>query len=793
MADSLARLGFQVIGKYDADQKTMEDAIRDFRQRLTKGGIGLFYFAGHGMQVKGRNYLIPVGAKIEDETEVKYEAVNAGRVLDAMEAAGNNLNLVILDACRDNPWARKWRSASRGFTSMSAPRGTLILYATRPGDLAHDGDGRNSPFTKHLMTGMQKPGVELMDLIRSVTTGVERDTGGKQSPWFEGITREKFYFRPGAADGTQAAGGGAEQVPSSGQAGPAADQVQTQGKDRPTAAKAPIQSEPEKLPEPASEREPEEPPASEIPADSGKALKRAEAELAGGRTDSAEKLVEAVLARHDDKRPDALAMKIRLQLQRGDLKAAENTEDVLTISYPRHPAAKEGAERVYEYYLDEMRGLEPLERAERLEDYLERRRGGLFAPRAVEELEKIHADATERFRRMFDETLRLAEGLIHRERFERARQQLDKAEEISMEAQSHYGIELDEERMEHLRDLLEGGPEAVAERPDYERAFEEHLARAREFADRGLFDRAREEIEKAEQTAREAMSRQGMELGEERIARLWFRIEEMEEQHRAVQFQKYVNEAERLFEAGETEDARTLLERAREYADPRQMARIDLLESSYTDFSTVRRGWIGVTIQEVTPQMATSLGLGSATGVLTMGVVPDGPAGRAGLRLGDVVFRIDGREVDAAYDLVTTVASAKPGTQLEMEIIRNRNRRVLPVTVGVMPDREDFAPMQQRQGDQWGLMLRNLTPDIVRRFNLNRGEEGVLVVGVEPGSPADEAGIRRGDLITEVNRRSVRNMSDHYGAVARAGGGGPIVLLVQRGGRSSFMVLRASQ
>ena len=106
MAEALRNLGFTVIHKQNAKQRDMEKAIRDFGKRLRKnGGVGLFYYAGHGMQVNGRNYLIPVDAEIETESDVKYEAVDAGRVLGNMEDADNNLNIVILDACRDNPFA----------------------------------------------------------------------------------------------------------------------------------------------------------------------------------------------------------------------------------------------------------------------------------------------------------------------------------------------------------------------------------------------------------------------------------------------------------------------------------------------------------------------------------------------------------------------------------------------------------------------------------------------------------------------------------------------------------------
>ena len=132
MNDSLKSLGFKVILRKNSDQRNMEDAIRIFGKQLKDGGVGLFYFAGHGMQVEGRNYLIPIDAKIDSESDVKYEAVDAGRVLGKMEDAGNRLNIVILDSCRNNPFARAFRTDQRGLARMDAPAGSLIAYATSP-------------------------------------------------------------------------------------------------------------------------------------------------------------------------------------------------------------------------------------------------------------------------------------------------------------------------------------------------------------------------------------------------------------------------------------------------------------------------------------------------------------------------------------------------------------------------------------------------------------------------------------------------------------------------------------
>ena len=199
MAAALEGLGFQVQSLLDADAPEMEQAILDFGDRLRDGGVGLFYYAGHGVQAQGRNYLIPLQANISREIQLRHKAVDAGLVLDAMGAANNGLNIVILDACRDNPYADSFRSSSRGLARMDSPKGSLIAYATAPGDVAADGDGRNGLFTKHLLTALQQPG-QLVELtFKDVVKGVSRESGGRQTPFITASITEDFYFRPASA------------------------------------------------------------------------------------------------------------------------------------------------------------------------------------------------------------------------------------------------------------------------------------------------------------------------------------------------------------------------------------------------------------------------------------------------------------------------------------------------------------------------------------------------------------------------------------------------------------------
>jgi uncharacterized caspase-like protein len=160
------------------------------------GGIGLFYYAGHGMQVKGRNYLIPIDADIQTEDEIAFNAVDANLVLEKMDAANNGLNVVILDACRNNPFARSFRSAAQGLAQMDAPSGTLIAFATAPGSVASDGEGSNGVYTKHLIEHMGVAGVPVEQLFKRVRIGVTQETRDRQVPWESSSLKGDFYFKP---------------------------------------------------------------------------------------------------------------------------------------------------------------------------------------------------------------------------------------------------------------------------------------------------------------------------------------------------------------------------------------------------------------------------------------------------------------------------------------------------------------------------------------------------------------------------------------------------------------------
>lgn len=196
IAKALAESGFAVTKKEDLALKDMHLALRDFGDALKQGGVGLFYFAGHGVQVKGRNYLVPVDADIEREDEVVYNSLDASQVLDKMESASNRLNIVILDACRNNPFARSMRSAATGLAQMDAPVGTLIAFSTAPGSVASDGQGGNGLYTQHLLRSLREPGAKIEDVFKRVRASVRRDSKGRQIPWESTSLEGDFIFVP---------------------------------------------------------------------------------------------------------------------------------------------------------------------------------------------------------------------------------------------------------------------------------------------------------------------------------------------------------------------------------------------------------------------------------------------------------------------------------------------------------------------------------------------------------------------------------------------------------------------
>jgi hypothetical protein len=194
VSDALQKLGFNVTKIIDADRRKMTMAIHEFGQALKKDMVGLFYYAGHGLQLDGINYLLPVDALIHSELDIPFESVSANRVLAHMESAENRLNIVIFDACRNNPYERSFRQSKHGLAHMDPPRGSLVVFATGPNNVAVDGNGRNGTFTKNFLKYISHPDLELGLMMRKIRADVEAETDGLQSPYEVSNVKGTFYF-----------------------------------------------------------------------------------------------------------------------------------------------------------------------------------------------------------------------------------------------------------------------------------------------------------------------------------------------------------------------------------------------------------------------------------------------------------------------------------------------------------------------------------------------------------------------------------------------------------------------
>jgi hypothetical protein len=197
IASTLHSDGFQLIGgqaQTDLDRAGFERVIRQFGRELSGGSVGLFYYAGHGVQIRDENFLVPVEADPATAADADFELIDANSVLKQMELA--DLKLVILDACRNNPFGgRGLRDAGGGLAQMQAPHGTLISYATQPGHVAQDGKAEHSPYTAALADMMLRPGLAVLDVFNEVGLAVDQATGGRQVPWTSNSPLEGvFYF-----------------------------------------------------------------------------------------------------------------------------------------------------------------------------------------------------------------------------------------------------------------------------------------------------------------------------------------------------------------------------------------------------------------------------------------------------------------------------------------------------------------------------------------------------------------------------------------------------------------------
>jgi uncharacterized caspase-like protein len=203
MKTALEGLGFTVFKYENCTQKAMKRAMDEFGGKLKGKDVGLFFYAGHGVQVKGHNYLIPADAKLDNENDAEYDCVRADRILAKMESAGSRTNIVILDACRDNPFERSWHRGTEGvgLAFMNAPSGSLIAYSTAPGKTALDGGGgNNSPYTTALLEHIKTPNITVIEMFQGVRSAVIAKSENKQIPWESTSLRGNFYFSTKGGD-----------------------------------------------------------------------------------------------------------------------------------------------------------------------------------------------------------------------------------------------------------------------------------------------------------------------------------------------------------------------------------------------------------------------------------------------------------------------------------------------------------------------------------------------------------------------------------------------------------------
>lgn len=202
MTASLEKLGFEVIRVENVRLRGMKKSVHEFISRLQEsGGAGLLYYSGHGVQVEGKNYLIPIDAEIYEELEIKYEAINLDWILEKVESANNYYNIIILDACHHNPFSRKFKNVNKGLATVEARRNLIIAYSASPEHTSTDGNGRNSIYTYFLLRHL-KENIPVEQLFKRVRYSVTKATEGEQIPWETSLLTGDFYMAPDSAIAT---------------------------------------------------------------------------------------------------------------------------------------------------------------------------------------------------------------------------------------------------------------------------------------------------------------------------------------------------------------------------------------------------------------------------------------------------------------------------------------------------------------------------------------------------------------------------------------------------------------
>ncbi|MGC2779835.1 MAG: caspase family protein, partial [Bradyrhizobium sp.] len=218
MAEMLKSAGFEVVAARDLTQSDMRRAIGDFTRKVAAKGpdtVALVYYGGHGVQVDGDNYLVPVDAQITQEADVPLQTLRLADMMNALAAVPSKARIVMLDACRNNPFSSINKTSGRGLAMVDAPNGSIISYATAPGSEAEDGDGRNSPYTSAFMSVAREPGLPIEQAFKKVRFSVNQATDGRQTPWESSSLTGDFSFFPGQPGQPQIAQGEPRVQPAS--------------------------------------------------------------------------------------------------------------------------------------------------------------------------------------------------------------------------------------------------------------------------------------------------------------------------------------------------------------------------------------------------------------------------------------------------------------------------------------------------------------------------------------------------------------------------------------------------
>jgi serine protease Do len=206
----------------------------------------------------------------------------------------------------------------------------------------------------------------------------------------------------------------------------------------------------------------------------------------------------------------------------------------------------------------------------------------------------------------------------------------------------------------------------------------------------------------------------------------------------------------------------------------------------------VIRGWLGIMIQDLTPELAKSFDIKETKGVLVANVAADSPAAKAGIQQGDVITSFNGKAVESSRELSQMAAATKPNSRAKIDIIRDGTPKTIEVTIGTMPA-EGQAAVSHTEKTEWGMTVQQLTPELAQRLGYDSNAKGVVISAVQPGSPADLAHLRPGDLIVEANRHKIEDIQGYQQAVKSVKPGNNLLLLVQRDSGSFFVVLQSSK